>query len=739
MDEHRPILQFNNRLYRLICPGLFVLLVACILVGPTVSKAQDSPSAGLVSILSTQFNIPFLTSSYMVSSADNMLLPGHLYCKSPGTSVGINTTVFGNGNIISPPYFCYPFSSQFSLFNQPVSVADFDWYPSGVQLKGKELNGVTSELTITPLWNSKGIVTRIELKNTLDHEIEIPAEWQFTGQVGASINWEWYPPFAMKSNPADIHLKVNNESVEIRNDSTVVIIKSPEFKPKADKSNILESRIVLQPNETKSFSLVILMGTNSNKLNKEADLILQNPEKTRKDAFAKGEGALERLESKVPKLEGCSSELNLFYKKGLLSFSTCRWEVPEFITSPWYAESGMDGGALNNYCWGVAYISRLMSMIDPSSVRKLLVAYARADLQKAYALNPATGKGMGVLYSYNYYSIARATHDYITLTGDLSLLDEQIGVESYLEYLYRFCLSGEDLNTDPDLIDFGGNQNLLELKKTTAYSHFTPSPNAERLLIYRYLTDFYTWTGKPIPNDLTQRGEKLKNVFRSRLWDAEKNWLYCLDAEGLHRTAYSIQIFDVLRTGALNNEQQKAIVLHLNTREFLTPWGVHSLAITDEGYDPTDVDWGGPGVYAGDAPELVEDLLNAGFVNQGVDLLQRILWWGQFPYYPQAIRADRKGHREDGRPNEIAGLATTQSVIFGLFGITVGKDYLSVKPVNHPFMKGISLKGLTIRNQKIDVSIPTGKSGFSVSVGGKSIQSSTGKAIIIKLPDLSGN
>ena len=127
MDEHRPILQFNNRLYRLICPGLFVLLVACILVGPTVSKAQDSPSAGLVSILSTQFNIPFLTSSYMVSSADNMLLPGHLYCKSPGTSVGINTTVFGNGNIISPPYFCYPFSSQFSLFNQPVSVADFDW------------------------------------------------------------------------------------------------------------------------------------------------------------------------------------------------------------------------------------------------------------------------------------------------------------------------------------------------------------------------------------------------------------------------------------------------------------------------------------------------------------------------------------------------------------------------------------------------------------------------------------
>jgi len=344
---------------------------------------------------------------------------------------------------------------------------------------------------------------------------------------------------------------------------------------------------------------------------------------------------------------------------------------------------------------------------------------------------------MGVLYSYNYYSIAKATYDYITITGDLSLLNEKIGQETYLDYIYRFCLSREDLNSAPELIDFGGNHNMLELKKTTDYCNYTPSPNAERLLIYRYLTYFYTWQGKNTPDDLKKRSEKFRRVFQSKLWDSNNKWLYSLNSDLIPTTAYSIQIFDVLRTGALTKKQQDGIVSHLNTHEFLTQWGVHSLAVTDEGYDPADVDWGGPGVYAGDAPELTEDLLNAGFVNQGIDLLNRILWWGRFPYYPQAIRADRIGYREDGRPNEIAGLATTQSVIFGLFGVSVGKDYISIKPVNHTFMKGLSLTGLTIRNLKIDIQVQKEKAEFSVSVGSKNYRSGLGKELVIKLPDLS--
>lgn len=675
-------------------------------------------------------------SLYKVTSAQNLLSPGHLYCKSPGTSVEIRQNNFGVGNIISPPYFCYPFSGKFFLFQQPVELSDFNWYPPGVTLTGREIKGIDSQMILTPLWKSHGVLAIISLENSTDREIKVPTEWLAEGQIGKSENWEWYPPFAMKSNPKDIQIKTENGAIEFHNGSTVVLVKSPDLKVNPEKPNALIGEILLKPGEKKSITLFILAGTNAEDMN--AGQMVLKTQDLQSEAFDRYIDIWENVESKVPKLAG-SAGLETFYQKGLQTFLSCRWEVPEFISSPWYAESGIDGGALNNYCWGIAYISRMMSMIDPDAVRKLIVAYAKADLRKTYALNPADGKGMGVLYSYNYYSIARATYDYITITGDLDILNEKIGPQSFLDYLYGFCLSRENLTSDPELIDFGDNSNLLELRKTSDYCHFTPSPNAERLLIYRYLNDFYSWSGKSTPDDLAQRAEKLKNVIGSRLWDSKNNWLFSLDVNQQNRTAYSIQIFDVLRTGALTIDQESGIVSHLNTREFLSEYGVHSLSKTDVGYDPTDVDWGGPGVYAGDAPELAEDLLNAGFVDQGIDVLKRILWWGEFPYFPQAVRADRMGYREDGRPNEIAGLAATQSVLFGLFGISVGNDVVTIKPVSHEFVRGISINGLTLRDKKIDIRIGTKKDEFSVVSDGKTYHARLGEALKIRLPELSFN
>lgn len=712
---------------------VILTLSACALLLPhlILSAVNSHP------VKHPEFAIPPLVQYYKVSAADNLLLPGHLYCKSVGTSVEINQTHLGMGNIIAPPYFCYPFSSRLLLFNQSVPVANYDWYPAGASMQANPINGISSTLSITPLNNTRGILAEVTLHNTLNREIDVPMQWQMEGLVGDSENWDWYPPFAMKSNPDDIKVIVKGETIVFHHNSISVLIKAPGFTTNSTKPNSLESKITLHPQEKKSFCMVILVGNDVSLLNQHADSLQQKPEKVKREAFVAYDKLLKTIESKVPTLAGGSSELNAFYKKGLLTFSTCRWEVPEFITSPWYAESGIDGGALNNYCWGVVYVSRLMSMIDPAATRKMLVAYVTSDLEKTYALNPATGKGMGVLYSYNYYSIARATNDYITITGDLEILNERIGNETYLEYIYRFCLSREDLKADPALIDFGGNHNMLELKKTTDYCHFTPSPNAERILIYRYLNDFHSWLGKTPADDLKARSENLKQLFQSKLWNADNQWLHSLNRENQPTIAYSVQIFDVLRTGILSKEQQKGIVSHLNTQEFLSPWGVHSLALKDEGYDPSDVDWGGPGVYAGDAPELLEDLLNAGFADQGMDLLNRILWWGQFPYYPQAIRADRMGYREDGRPNVLAGLAAPQSIIFGLFGITVDKDFISINPVNHNYTKGLSLTNLVLRNKKIDISIGNMKPEFSVLVGKKRYQSALGTPIVIKLADLS--
>jgi hypothetical protein len=179
----------------------------------------------------------------------------------------------------------------------------------------------------------------------------------------------------------------------------------------------------------------------------------------------------------------------------------------------------------------------------------------------------------------------------------------------------------------------------------------------------------------------------------------------------------------------LSQEQEKGVLSHLNEKEFLSPWGVHSLAKTDPGYDPKDVDWGGPGAYTGDPTELVVDLCQAGYAEQGVDVLKRILWWGELPYLPQAMRANAKGYREDGRANVIAGGSTVHVVINGLFGVVPGLDKITIKPINHPMMEGLSLKGIKIRDHRFDIAVKDGT--FAVTSDGKTVTKSLGENIVL--------
>lgn len=733
VPNNKPMIHYSLSMKHTPTPKHFVLLLVVFMLHVFDARSFNL-SSGKYQSKPEMTNIPRWISSFGITPEENLLLHGHLFSKSAGTSVAIDEDYLGFGSVISPPWFCYPFAAQLRLFNEPVRVEKFNWYPPGTEITGTTVNGISSSMWIVPMHGTQGLLVTVALKNTLPVEIKSTVEWRMIGRTGISRNWEWYPPFAMNTSSAIIHTEIRKNLLLFSNDSVITLIKCPELKADPENPGSFYEEIRFQPGETKHINLVLVIGNDEVKLEEVADRSLLKPDQTIDLAFTASEELLSAINLKCPQLNDGSLELERFYRKGLLTLLSCRWEVPEFIMSPWYAESGIDGGALNNYYWGMAYIGRLMSLIDPAALRNMLIAYISADPSSSYSLNPSDGKGMGVMYSYNYYSIARITHDYVAMTGDTGLLNEHIGEVTYLDKIYHFCFSPENLAQDPELLDFGENHNLLELRKTSDYSHFTPSPNAERLLIYSYFTDFYDWLGLDLPVDFETRSAKLRAIIRSKLWNSEKKWMNSLDSEHKPTTAYSVQIFDVLRTGALDPPRQDALVTHLNTGEFLTPWGILSLSAKDEGYDPTDVDWGGPGIYAGDAPELIEDLLMNGFTDQGIDLLQRILWWGEFPYYPQAIRADRKGYREDGRPNVIAGLATTQMVIFGLFGITVKESHLIIKPIKHSFVQGLKLNNLNIRNCNVDISIHTKKPRFTVQSGGRKYTAPLGNEITIPLP-----
>ena len=111
--------------------------------------------------------------------------------------------------------------------------------------------------------------------------------------------------------------------------------------------------------------------------------------------------------------------------------------------------------------------------------------------------------------------------------------------------------------------------------------------------------------------------------------------------------------------------------------------------------------------------------------------MERILWWGELPYLPQAVRANEKGYREDGRANVIAGAVTCQAVINGLFGVSFELNRIKIKPINHATMKGLSLTGVSVRGHTFDIEI--NENTFTVTETGKEITKPLGEEVIFNL------
>jgi hypothetical protein len=647
----------------------------------------------------------------------------HLYVFNGTTSVGLDPKQFGVHRLVAPPYIANPFSAEVQLFGQKVAVRDYQWYPSQARFAGEPINGIEPRLEVVPLKSDRGALVTLMLRNTTSAPLTVPVDWSLKGGAGRVPNWQW----GVSRSPAGTaRIEDNALVVETQTARLVGVVSGTTAKA---ETNSFFAEMTVAPGKTGEHSLILVFGDKKQATVAKTKAVAAAPDRLIAETQAYWTRLLAMADGRLPTLAGASPELQAFYRAGVISFLSTRYEVPEFVFNPYYAEGGIDGGAANSYLWGIYYAANVSLMLDPEALRKMITQFLKLDINRCYAFDPMKGKRQGPLYSYNYFSLAGSVYTYLALTGDFGLMKDEIDGKSGLARLYDACLGLENLSNPPTLLDYGGNHNLLELRKTENYTHVTPSPNGERILTYRLLTEIYQAMGRKTPHDLIRRGEELKKLFVQQLWNEEKQWLNTLDEKGNPRIAYSIQIFDVLRTGMLSKPQEKGILSHLNEKEFLSQWGVHSLATTDPGYDPGDVDWGGPGAYTGDPTELVVDLCQAGYAEQGMDVLKRILWWGELPYLPQAMRANTKGYREDGRANIIAGGSTVHVVINGLFGVVPDLDKITIKPINHPMMEGLSLKGIQIRDHRFDVAVKDGK--FTVTSDGKTMTKALGESVVL--------
>ena len=684
--------------------------------------------------LNPEESIPSQIQTFKTPSETVLLQEKHLYVFNGYSSVGLVPDHLGIHRITAPPYFAYPFRADLKMFGQEVKAKRFDWYPSECVFEGEEIKGVETTMQVVPIKSKRGVLVELTLNNLNKQEIVVPLGWTFSGSPGKSGLWNFGATnTSLHTDPDDAPTSVETAGNSLSMVKLEARLVATLFGAEVEAENdLIGGDIKLPPGESKTLSLVVLIDAKEKLEISGTQDYATKQESLIEETRTRWATLIDSIGGRLPKLTGGTPELQAFYDTGLMSFLSTRFEIPEFLFNPYYAAAGVDGGATNCYLWDFSYNSNINAILDGQVMRYQALQFLKVNIDECYAYDPLHGKGQGPRYSYNYYSMARGMYNYLAITGDKSILAETIDGKTVLTCLYETCLGFENMEEEADLIDYGGNHNLLELKKTENYTHVTPSPNAERVLVYQYLTEIYELMGQKTPHDLIKRSEVLKEKFAPKLWNPEALWLNTLDENGKPRLAYSIQVFDVMRTGMLSREQEQGLLTHLKEGEFLSEWGVHSLAVTDPGYDPNDVDWGGPGAYTGDPTELVTDLCQAGYPEQAVDLLNRILWWRELPYLPQAMRANEKGYREDGRSNVTSGAGCCQAVINGLFGVSFELKRVKIKPINHAMMKGLSLTGVSARGRTFDIAID--ENTFIVTESGKQITKALGEEVILISP-----
>jgi hypothetical protein len=553
------------------------------------------------------------------------------------------------------------------------------------------------EVEQVPLRVPQGFVLRATIRNTSREDrqftilsrqqpaIRRPKEWTYGSQFGGD-------PAPGRVPQPGIALHVNEAGAVAfgMTDATAALAATPS-------SSTIERTVTLAPSKETAIYLVVATGASPESALASCREVLRDPARASGDALRAMQADIDTFLGRLPALSHPDPRVVRFYHQAALQLLYARWRIPGTLRlDPWYAVSGLDSGGLNAYAWDFGYSAVPLTLLDPQGMRAAIVALLGAPLTEHFSIGPIRGEGSGPFYSYSPYAFTWAVDQYLRVTGDRALLSAQVHGRTVLDWLIELAEYGEK-NRDADgnnLVDYGDDHNLLELKKTgdgPGYIHEVPSPNAERAWIYGTLADILEEQrdnrNSALAKRFRARAQAVRRAVNDILWLEDAGWYGTRQKDGKVVPIWSIQIFDLLRIpGFVPPARAARLAAHLNEDEFLGKWGMRSMSIKDRLFDYRDHDWAGPMTYIGDSPQIVADLFQAGFIDEAWRVWERFLWWPEYMVvYPQGVgnedytfkfrQAGPFGGRIGaGRTNLISGCVGVEAVVRGLFGVEPGRD-----------------------------------------------------------------
>jgi hypothetical protein len=645
------------------------------------------------------------------------MAPANVWVTSGWTAVAATPgTVCGVGACFAPPYAA-PDSAlrlAFEVDGRPVAdgvrpgIAGFGlglltgggtWRPDRIERRGTfhqyrdgNLISLAAHSKLTPRYGAGGYLLEITVINRAEQEIQVRLRPELSaGRPGRVplAEWGWMPP-EPDGHPGDpTTLTLLHESLDQR-------------VPAGGQAD---------------FTLAVHLGDV-----REIPTPLPDLATWARQATTRWEQRLATALAALPRLETDIAGLADYWHRSLASGLVCLWDNPIFVTSPFVATSGVDGGALCAYAWDTGgYAPQLLTLMLGDTATDLLEAMMKADLTEHYAIAP-DGTGLGVAYAYSGWSLVSLAAAVASQRSLEPGLVERLH-DAVTTLNGRFPAVGE-------LCDYGTQHNLLEMRGA-GWEHIVASPNAERAAYLDTLATLAEISGATLPvAALRATAGRIRTAIVEELWDADAKWFRSRYPDGHSELAYSVQAFDALRAGACTDEMAADMISHIWSGAFLGRYGVSSVSAEDERhYELGDTDWSGGGAYTGEAPQLALTLWERGEPELAWDVLSRLLWMGEhFPYFPQEHYSDRPAAPPVGRrANIIAGLAGAEAILTGLAGVRPQPDgSLIISP--QPVPGSVALRGLRFRGRVID--IETTPHGSVVTVDGRRLPAHDGSVVV---------
>ncbi|HRQ51595.1 MAG TPA: hypothetical protein PLR74_13705, partial [Agriterribacter sp.] len=668
------------------------------------------PFTAIYSAAAQDFTRPQLLELLALDGERNIMQEENFGIANGYITTRVNYTNVGTiSGLFAPPYASSDFLLQCRLFGEKVATKSYRWYPFEVLREG-EINGVEVKTTITLLAGLRAALFTIRLNNSSGKDIEVPVQFCVEGGLNDVDKWEFKRPDAKdKTNNTlqDGRMIRSNSSGRMIIGSDVPGLQWFELGSRWD------SKVHMAAGQKRTFHVVIEMGGVSLSTD-YTNSVLADPSKAKMKAQDTYIDSVGDLITRLPRFHASDQRLEKYYYRSLAVLLTNKWHVPEFILHPYYGSGGVIGGCVGNYLWEFGLPAQIFPLYDPQASKAHIKQFLKIDITRHFLFNPVDGAAGGVWYQVNQDKIIELIYFYVLHTGDREFLNEVVEGRTVYEHVLGNALFGDDVNKPVKLIDYGEDgENHLELRRGYPYRGIMPDVNGLRYLSYIRAYQLSQIAGKPA-KILPARAAGLKQLLKERLWSARDNWFF-FESQGKKDIRMTNFMYTLIGTGVFDAEVEKGLLSHLNDREFLGDYGIHSISRLDPAYDQVDIDHGGGGSYVAFPPLICQRFYNAGYRSAADDLLQRHLWWGErLPYWGDSQVANYMGYREDTPlQSDFSAISGAQSVIFGLFGVKVlTNNSIEIGPVLPSFCTGIKLEGLKLRGKSIDIHVNS--AGFSV-------------------------